>query len=471
MASIDPRIFRAYDIRGKALTQLTEEAVELIAHAFALELKKIYRIDHPKVLLGRDMRLSSPVLEQAALKGLTSAGCHVLTMGQTPSPLNYFTVCTQHLDGSMQITASHNPKDDNGIKLQVRDAEAFAGDDIQRLRESVEMANGQWAMGNGSVEEIDAVTPYINHLTKLFGDSGKRLSVVVDSGNGVAGPVYCKVLRNVGCEVTELYTEPDGTFPNHPADPSKWETLKDLQDLIVSRRFQSPVDIGIAFDGDGDRLGVVDETGAIRSSDDVILLLAQDHLERNLGAPVVFTVSNSSVLEEEILKWGGKPIMTKVGHSFVEHEMRHQHSQLGGEQSGHFFCFEDYFSFDDALVAALRVIKILGNQKLKIKNQNISSLMEAFPKVFLAPERRPHCPDDAKGTIIASVIAHFSKSHPVNTLDGARIDFGEGAWAGIRQSNTSPCISICIEARSTEKLKFVEGVVLSHLKNYPEILI
>jgi phosphomannomutase/phosphoglucomutase len=456
MPTLDPHIFRAYDIRGKANTQLTEEACLLIGKGFGTVLRELYKIDHPKVVLGRDARTHSPAFEEAMKKGLMSTGCHVLLIGQTPSPVNYFTICDQKLDGGIQITASHNPKDDNGIKLQVRDAEAHSGEDLQRLRERIEKED--FVTGEGTEEVIDGITPYIEALEKLFSGVGAGKTVVVDSGNGVAGPVYTEVLKRVGCTVHGLFIEPDGEFPNHPADPSKRDTLKDLQKEVVEKK----AFLGFAFDGDGDRMGLVDENGRICSADEILLLLAKDHLSRHAGAPVIFTVSNSGTLETEIQKWGGKPVMCKVGHSFVEHAMRENNALLGGEQSGHFFCGENYYSYDDALVASLNVLKSLGSTPL-------SEAVKEFPQVFQADEKRPHCPDSEKSRVIQEVTESFSKNYPVITLDGVRVDFGDGAWAGIRQSNTSPCLSICIEARSEEKLKEVEEIVWSEMKKYPEV--
>lgn len=455
---LDPRIFRAYDIRGRAHTQLTEESCRLIGQAFGTELRERTGKESPVVCVGRDARTHGPAFEFAVVEGLMESGCTVELIGQTPSPVNYFTVCTRELDGGVQITASHNPAEDNGIKLSLKDADAFSGDDLQRLRIRIEEEN--FMHGEGRVVPIDAITPYREFLTTMFHGAGEGLSVAVDSGNGVAGPLYCAVLRAVGANLTELYTEPDGTFPNHPADPSKWDTLKELQSTVHEHR----ASIGLAFDGDGDRVGIVDETGTIRSADDILLLLAKDHLSRFPGAPVVFTVSNSGILQSEISAWGGKPVLCKVGHSFVEHAMREHKALLGGEQSGHFFCGEEYFGFDDALVAALRVLMIL-----KQSGQPLSSLFAAFPKVYQSPERRPTVADEHKGKVIERVTTHFKQSHDVETMDGARIEFGEGAWAGIRQSNTSPRISICIEARSPERLEELEKLILEHLENYEEI--
>lgn len=459
MASIDPRIFRSYDIRGKAHEQVSAKACLLIGKAFGSTLCEIYKKAHPIVVVGRDARTHGQELEQALIEGLKTTGCHILAIGQTPSPVNYFTICTQKCDGGVQVTASHNPKEDNGLKLQIRDAQAYSGDDLQGLRERIERED--FVTGKGSVKKIDACTPYKTYLSKMFQNTGKNLHVVVDSGNGVAGPLYVEILKSIGCTVTEIFTEPDGTFPNHAADPSKWDTLKDLQKTVKKTK----ADIGLAFDGDGDRIGLVDEKGNIRTADEALLLLAQDHLSRHAGKPVVFTVSNSSTLETEIAKWNGIPVMCTVGHSFVEHTMREHGALLGGEQSGHFFFGEEYFGFDDALMAALRILSILQTH-----GKPFSTLFREFPTVYQTPEYRPLCPDEEKARIVEEIKQHFlDKKYPMNSLDGARIDFGNGAWAGIRKSNTAPRLSVCMEARSPEKLKEVEKEVMGVLKKYTEI--
>ncbi|TSC78582.1 MAG: phosphomannomutase / phosphoglucomutase [Candidatus Peregrinibacteria bacterium Gr01-1014_25] len=455
---IDPSIFRAYDIRGVAHEQITEEACRAVGQAFGTVLRRMYGIGHPRVAVGRDARTHGPLFERAVVDGLVSSGCHVLLIGATPSPVNYFAVCNGKLDGSIQVTASHNPPTDNGLKLQIRDAHAFAGNDLQTLREQIEKRDV--LTGEGSREEENAASAYVEHHVRAFAGAGQGQRIVVDGGNGIAGPVNCSVLKGVGATITELFIEPDGAFPNHPADPSKHDTLRWLQERVRADKAA----VGFAFDGDGDRLGVVDDQGKILTADEVLLLLARDHLSRHPGGRVVCTVSNSGTILTEVRHWGGEPVMCKVGHSFVEHAMREHGALLGGEQSGHFFCGEDSYGYDDALVAALRVLKILQSDA-----RPLSSIREDFPRVYQAHERRPRCPDDTKADVVRRVTEHFAKTHPVETMDGARIDFGDDAWAGIRQSNTSPRLSICIEARSPEKLAAVEKEVLGHLETYEEI--
>ncbi len=460
MSSIDPHIFRAYDIRGAVPAQMNEEVYRLIGQGFGSIVRELYNIEHPRLVVGRDMRTHSAPLEQALIEGLVSTGCEILAIGMTPSPVNYFTIVHGNLDGGVQVTASHNPKEDNGLKLQIRDAVAFAGDDIQTVLERIQA--GTFLAGKGSVKQMNGITPYLDWLAKQFGRCADGAKVVIDTGNGTSGPVMMEALKRMGARVTGLYLNPDGTFPNHPADPSKHATLKELQEHVLREK----ADIGFALDGDGDRLGVVDETGTILSCDQTLLLLAEEYLKRFPGKPVVFTTSMSSTLETEIRQWGGEPVMCKVGHSFVEHAMRQHGAPLGGEQSGHFFLEDLAHGYDDALIVALQVLRILRQGK-----EPLSQRLTHYPKVYVAQELRPTCPDDRKFQVIDSVITFFNKSYPVNTLDGARIDFGEGAWSNIRASNTSPKLSVCIEARSPEKLATVEKVILDHLKTYPEVIL
>lgn len=461
--SIHPHIFRAYDIRGKALTELTPEACYAIGRAFGTVLWERYANGdeqyRPTVVVGRDARTHGPVLEAQVSRGLMEAGCEVIAIGPTPSPVNYFILNAKNYDGSVQVTASHNPKEDNGLKLQVRQAASFAGDDLTQLRERIERGDVRSSVGNARA--LDALSLYRTTLSALVPVVRDGFTVVVDGGNGIAGPTYVDVLRGAGCRVVELFTEPDGTFPNHPADPSKWETLAELQALVVRENAAC----GLAFDGDGDRLGLVDERGGIVTADQTLLLLARDHLARHPGAPIVFTVSNSGLLPSEVTKWGGTPILSKVGHSFVEHAMRESGALLGGEQSGHFFCGERYYPYDDALAASLRILSVLHANP----TESLSSLVASFPQVYQMPEWRPHCPDEKKTDVVRRITEHFISRYPVNTLDGARIDFGRNAWAGIRQSNTSPCLSVCIEARSQEHLAEVKAEVMAHMLSYPDI--
>jgi phosphomannomutase / phosphoglucomutase len=457
--TLDPHIFRAYDVRGIYGTQLTEDVMHAIGRGFGSTLREIYNLENPKVVVGRDARTHGPSLEKALIDGLVSTGCAVYTIGQTPTPLNYFTTAHGEFDGGMHITASHNPAQYNGCKMHTRHAHSYAGENLQELLKRIQAEN--YATGIGSIQEYDAVTPYTNFLAKnIVHSSDRRLRVAIDGGNGVAGPLYSEIIAAANNECIGLYIEPDGTFPNHPADPSKRATLQELCSTVQ----KEGADIGLAFDGDGDRVGIVDEQGTIRTADEVLLLLAQDHIQRGAGTTVVCTVSNSSSIVTEVDSWGGTAHMCKVGHSNVEHAMEEHHALVGGEQSGHFFCAENYYGFDDAIVASLHILNML-----KRSGKKLSELCHTFPAVYPIQEVRPHCEDSVKTSIIRKITEHFSTKYPVNTLDGARVDFGNGAWAGIRQSNTSPCLSICIEARSPEHLAAVRAEVLDHVALYPEV--
>lgn len=456
--TVDPCIFRAYDIRGKVPEQINPDVCRSIGQAFGSQLRVRTGEAHPRVAVGRDARTHGTELERATIDGLVATGCQVLRIGAAPTPVNCATVIARRLHGGIQVTASHNPPEDNGLKLYSIGAASFAGSDIALLKEHI--AANDLLIGTGSVEELDAETPYRESLAALFPSVAAGLHVVVDGGNGIAGPLACSVLRRLGASVTPLYIDPDGTFPNHSADPSRHETLADLVRIV--RKTQAH--IGIAFDGDGDRLGIVDEMGHIWTADEIMLLLARDHLARVPGGSIVFTVSNSSMLETEIARWGGQPVMTRVGHSSVEHSMQEHNALLGGEQSGHFFCAEGYHRIDDALVAALRVLRIL-----RTAVSPLSALRADFPTVYQAPERRPRCDDHAKWRVIDAAAAHFATRFPTIAIDGVRMDFGDGAWAGIRASNTSPAISICCEARSPDRLATIERIVLEYLHQFPEI--
>jgi phosphomannomutase / phosphoglucomutase len=474
MINVPAHIFRAYDIRGKADTDITEELCGFVGRAFGSALREQYSKTHPTVIVGRDARTHSPTFEAALIKGLISTGCHVKTIGQTPSPVNYFAVCHFGCDGSIQVTASHNEGSDNGLKLQIRNAESFSGEELQTLK--MRMEEAKFLTGEGSSEEIDAMTPYKKKLKGMV-TIDHPLTVVADFGNGVAGPLYAEILKEMGMELVELFKAPDGTFPNHIADPTKPETLKVLIETVKKEN----ADCGIAFDGDGDRVGFVDENGRIITADYLLLLLAEDHLKRQPGATVIYTCAMSSMLETEVQKLGGTATMCIVGHSFVEHAMKEHGSHLGGEQSGHFFCGEDFYDHDDALVTTLRILSIFSetrNQPARTRsdgkpatnNQSFSSLFSHYPRTFQSPEWRPHCDDNKKTDVIKRITQFFQgEGYPCETMDGVRIDFGGGGWAAIRQSNTSPKISICVEARSEAKLQEIEDIVKTHIDSYKEI--
>ncbi len=454
---VDRNSFRAYDIRGTYPDQLNVDVAFLIGKAFASFLHHKKGLQAPSIVVGRDARTHSKELQQSFIRGLLESGCKVKNLGLAASPYLYFANTFGKFDAGCNITASHNPKQYNGFKLMTKDAHAVFGDEIQNIYDLIQAEN--FIDGRGELGKADYQDEYFKKIESLF-NFKKSLKVVVDTGNGIAGAFYPSILRKLGHEVVELYTELDGTFPNHEPDPIVEDNLTDLKYKVVEEK----ADLGFAFDGDGDRCAMVTEKGEFIDADKILILLSKDALSRHQGGAVVFTVSNSQVLFELVEQWGGKPIMAKVGHSYVEHAMTEHKAILGGEQSGHFFLPEGYYQYDDALVTACRLLKIFSDDE-----KPASALFHEFPKTFAEPEIRPYCPDEAKFEIIAKVTEHFESKYDCNTLDGVRIDFGDGGWAGIRVSNTSPKISITMEAKTQAALDTIKSEVLTHLKGYPEI--
>jgi len=454
---IDATIFRAYDIRGTYPKQLNSESAILIGKAFGSYLIEKTGKRTPRLAVGQDCRTHSTELFAGFITGLLSTGCSVTELGVTPSPYVYFVVTTGKFDGGCNITASHNSKEFNGFKLMTADAHAVFGEELQKLYKIIQ--TGRFAAGTGTREALDEFDLYAKKIESIF-NYKRPLKVVVDTANGVAGDFYPKLIRSLGHEVVELYTELDGTFPNHEADPIVESNLTDLKAKVVAEK----ADLGLGFDGDGDRVALVTEQGKFVSSDHLAMLLCGDVLSRYPDGTLVFTVANSQALFNLIESWGGKPVMCQVGHSYVEDAMTRNKAVLGGEQSGHFFLPEEYYAYDDALVTACRILKIISDG-----GKPVSELFNAFPKTFSIPELRPYCPDDRKFEILRQVVDHFKDKYPNTTMDGIRMDFGRGGWCGIRVSNTSPRVSVIMEAESDAHLKEIERIIMEHLKKYPEI--
>lgn len=454
---IDQKIFRAYDIRGTYPDQLNSDTARQIGQGFGTYLSNQLSSEHPRVAVGQDCRTHSMELFDGFVEGLLSTGCEVTNVGITPSPYVYFVVTEGKFDGGCNITASHNSKEYNGFKLMTANAHAVFGGELQKVYQLI--TSGELAEGEGTKKTADYADFYLKKIKSVFSEV-KPLKVVVDTGNGVAGKLYPKVIRDLGHEVIELYTELDGTFPNHEADPVIEENLADLKQRVLDEG----ADLGLGFDGDGDRVALVTEEGRFINSDHLLMLLSRDILSRHPGGTLVFTVSNSQALFDQVKAWGGNPVMCKVGHSFVEDAMHEHEAILGGEQSGHFFLPEDYYAYDDALVTACRILKIVSDA-----GRPASELFADFPETYAIPEIRPYCPDEKKFEILSQIVAHFKDKYPNTTMDGIRMDFGRGGWCGIRVSNTSPRISIIMEAESEGHLKEIQELVMSHLKSYPEI--
>jgi len=450
-------IFRAYDIRGIYPDELNAETANLIGKGFATYIYKKTKNAKPNVVVGRDCRIHSEELQKAFIEGLVSSGCNVTDIGLAASPYLYFVDTYGKFDGACNITASHNPKEYNGFKLMLKDAHAVFGNELQKIYQI--LLNENLISGKGKLQKKDFTDEYFKKLKSIFSYS-KPLKVVIDTGNGVTGAFYPPMIKKLGHEVIGLFSELDGNFPNHEPDPIVETNLVALK----KKALETKADIGIAFDGDGDRLSLVTEKGEFINADKTLMLLAVDALTRNPNRAVVFTVSNSQVLFDLIKEWGGNPVMCKVGHSYVEDAMHTNNAIVGGEQSGHYFLPENYFSYDDALVTACRILKILDNS-----NESASAIFDKFPKTYSMPEMRPECGDFVKFDIIQRITKFFKNKYPANMMDGVRLDFGNGGWAGIRASNTSPRISITMEAKSKEELEHIKTIILGHLKTYPEI--
>lgn len=454
--TINPHIFRSYDIRGIAGTDLTPEGVTLIGKGFGTYIQE--KIGGKRVVVGRDCRISSPEYAEKFIEGLISTGCEVINIGLAPSPLTYFASCRLNVDAGVSITASHNPKEYNGFKFVKKNAHSICGDDLQEIRTIIE--SQKFCTGNGSVtENNDIFNSYQEKINSMI-DIKKKLKVVVDAGNGIAGPFAKRFFESLGCEVICLYCEPDGNFPNHEANPEEYENMVDLIAAVKNHN----ADIGFGFDGDADRVGVIDEKGNHYHADKILLLLARDLLSRHPQAKIVHDIKCSKVLENDIIDHGGIPVMCKTGHSHIENKMHEEGALLGGEVSGHMFFGENYYGFDDAFLAAAKILEILGSAEV-----SFSQLLSGLPIMFNTPEIKAGCPDNEKFNIVQELTIHFERDYECITLDGVRMHFDEESWGIVRCSNTSPNLTLRFEAPNEERLKEIIDIVAEKLKEYPQI--
>ncbi|UCH36802.1 MAG: phosphomannomutase/phosphoglucomutase [Armatimonadota bacterium] len=446
-------MFRAYDIRGKVADELTPQSTEIIGRAFGTY---IGGKDGPRVAIGHDNRTSSPALHQAFINGALSAGCEITDIGLATSPMLYFAVCHLGLDGGVNVTGSHNPIEYNGLKLTGREARAIAEEEIQEIRRIAE--DGNFTSGPGELHERSVTEEYLSDIAgraRLH----RRLKICLDCGNGTASPFAPGLLRRIGCEVVELYCVSDGTFPHHLPDPEDEATLGDLKRMVVSEK----ADLGVALDGDCDRLGVIDETGRRHEADELLILLARDYLERYPGAKVMMDVKSSHNLVEDIRVHGGEPVMYKTGHSLIKRKMKEDGIRLAGEVSGHMFFADDYYGFDDGLYAAARLLGVISKA-----NVPLSRCWDGLPETYHTPELKAPTPEADKFRVVDEITSYFKSHYPVLDIDGARIQFPEG-WALVRASNTNPYLTLRFEATSPEALSRIEDVVYSKLREYPSV--
>ncbi len=437
---LDASIFKAYDVRGIVDKTLTENAVYWIGRALGAEAEAR---GEQQIYVSRDGRLSGPKLIAALTRGLTEAGRDVIDLGMAPTPVLYYAAYELGSGSGIMITGSHNPPEYNGLKM-VLGGTTLSGPDIQQLRERIE--SGTLSEGSGSVSETDVIQQYINRIT---GDVTltKPMKVIVDCGNGVAGGVAPQLLRELGCEVIELFCDVDGNFPNHHPDPSKPENLADLKQALAEQQ----ADIGLAFDGDGDRLGVLTPTGNVIWADRQMMLYAQDVLSRNPGAEIIYDIKCTTNLHKIIEQAGGKATMWKTGHSFVKAKLKETGAQLAGEMSGHIFFKERWYGFDDATYTASRLLEILSKD-----GRSADEVFNALPDSINTPELNMSTEEGENHPLVDRLVsaADFPNAK-ITTIDGLRVDFEDG-FGLVRASNTTPCLVFRFEATSEEALARIQ---------------
>ncbi len=445
---LDPQIFRAYDIRGIVTTNLTENVVYWIGRAFAAEAKQYKQ---PRAVVACDGRLSSPGLKKSLARGLTEGGIDVTDIGEVPTPLLYYATHALDTGTGIMITGSHNPPEYNGLKMMLA-GETLAGERIAQLRERI--VGNRLSEGEGEYDEMQIVDHYLDRVLNDVAVA-QPLKVVVDCGNGVAGGVVPRLISELGCEVVPLYCEVDGNFPNHHPDPADPANLQDLITVVKAEK----ADLGLAFDGDGDRLGVVTERGDIIWPDKLLMLFARDIVGRNPGADIIFDVKCSRHLNSLISEYGGRPIMWKTGHSHMKAKLKETGALLAGEFSGHICFGERWYGFDDALYSAARLLEIVGGESKKV-----SKLFEEFPVTFATPEIKVNTTESAKFVVMEKLAkeGNFGDG-TVTTIDGIRVDYPDG-WGLVRPSNTSPVLTLRFEADGQAALDRIQRVFREQLK-------
>ncbi|MCB2227444.1 MAG: phosphomannomutase/phosphoglucomutase [Desulfarculaceae bacterium] len=450
---MNPNIFREYDIRGVVDKEIVDADVVLLGKAIGtyMEGKGVKRI-----CLGRDCRLSADRYRDLLMEGLLSTGRLVMDIGVVTTPVLYYSVFHFETDGGVMITASHNPGEYNGFKVMIGKS-TIHGEEIRKLYDIAEA--GQFTTGEGSREEVDAVTPYSDYLVEHINIS-RPLKIAIDSGNGTAGPIVLPIMKRLGIEVIPLYCDMDGTFPNHGADPT---VPKNLVDLIAAVR-EHKLEAGVAFDGDCDRVGVVDEKGQIIFGDMLLAIFARSILKEHPGALFIGEVKCSKNLYDDIEKHGGQALMWRTGHSLIKQKMAETGALLAGEMSGHMFFKHRWFGFDDGIYAALRFCELLADSK-----EPLSAWLADMPPVVSTPEIRVECPDDIKFKVVEEVKAKLSPDYEVIDVDGVRVNFPDG-WGLVRASNTQPALVLRFEAQSEARLEEIRALVEGAVKEASEKL-
>ena len=450
--NINPQIFREYDIRGLVDVDLTQESTELIGKSIGTY---IYRNGGKTLTVGYDMRASSTPFRDSLIRGINSTGCDVIDIGMVPTPVAYFSLHHLKPDGGVMITGSHNPSEFNGFKIS-NGLHSLYGESIQELRRLID--SNDFELGSGKLSKENVLEEYIQDIFDRVKVS-RSVKVVVDGGNGCFGIVGPKLLKRIGANIIELYCEPDGNFPNHHPDPTVEKNMLDLSKKVKEER----AELGIGFDGDADRIGIVDENGKILWGDQLLMIFARDILKHNPGATIVGEVKCSQNLFKDIEGHGGIAVMSAAGHSLIKNKMQETNSLLAGEMSGHICFADDYYGFDDAIYAACRILQIVASSKIKV-----SEMLLDVPKTEATPEIRVDCPDNRKFEIVRELTESFRKKYDVIDIDGVRVNFGEG-WALIRASNTQPVIVFRFEANNAGRLAEIISIVRKAVSKYEPI--
>lgn len=440
---MDPKVFREYDIRGIVDQEIHDQDVVRLGKAFATYLAGDRRT---RVVVGRDCRLSGDRYRDLLLEGMLAAGLDVVDIGICPTPVFYFALRRLQREGGIMITASHNPPEYNGFKV-CNGFDTISGVEIQKLREVME--RGQFVSGSGRLSSCEIKAPYMEFVENNI-KMKKRLRVGLDGGNATAGPLIVPILERLGCEVHPIYCDMDGTFPNHEPDPTVVENLRDLIALVKDRK----LDVGMAYDGDSDRLGVVDHRGEVVYGDKLMIIFAREILSRCPGSTFISEVKCSKTLYDDIEKRGGKAIMWRTGHSLIKAKMKEEGAVLAGEMSGHMFFKDRYFGYDDGIYASCRLLEILA-----ATDKTIPELLEGVPPTYTTPEIRVPCADEKKFTVVEKATKWFKeKGYQVIDVDGARIVFADG-WGLVRASNTQPVLVLRYEAESPARLEEIRQLI------------
>ncbi|MDH7513466.1 MAG: phosphomannomutase/phosphoglucomutase [Clostridiales bacterium] len=436
---INPKIFREYDIRGIVDKDLTVEFVEFLGEGLGTYFRERGKRE---VALGRDCRLSSPVFAEAITRALLRTGCSVVDLGMIPTPLLYFAVFHRKHEAAVMITGSHNPPEYNGFKMMVGEETLYgeAIQDIYAILRDKKIVRDK----PGKKSAYTIIPDYEDYLLRDI-RLEKKLKVVLDAGNGAAGFVAAPVFKKLGCEVVELYCEPDGTFPNHHPDP----TLPEAMEELVARVKEEKADFGVGYDGDGDRLGIVDDRGQLLWGDQVMIVFSRDILPHHPGAAVISEVKASKLLYEEVERLGGRPIMWKTGHSLIKKKIREEKALLAGEMSGHIFFADRYYGFDDAIYSSARLAEILSRS-----DKRLSGMLADLPRTFYTPEIRIYASDEVKFKIVEGVKKELASKYSVIDIDGVRVNYPKG-WALVRASNTQAVLVLRFEAETPEDLKAI----------------